>query len=92
VDLEGRRQYAEWFPEGEDDAERGERSISQFQGIQTYIIIAARLKKAEAIPKPPRHQETIQTFEKVVWNLSQMASVCFLLRIKQGNMKAESNI
>ncbi|KAK1921956.1 hypothetical protein DB88DRAFT_375306 [Papiliotrema laurentii] len=56
-DIQGRRMYAEWYPEGDDEDEQGRK-----------------VKKAADIPKPPRHAETIKTFQQVVENISELAT------------------
>jgi len=42
-------------------------------------LTTGKTKKAADIPKPPRHDETIKTFEKVVENLSELMSVSPLM-------------
>lgn len=40
-------------------------------------------KKSEPIPEPPRHAEVVQTFNKVVENISELSSVSTELKVPQ---------
>ena len=74
-DIQGRRMYAEWYPEGDDEDEQGEFGCSSSdQSVANNP--GRKVKKAADIPKPPRHAETIKTFQQVVENISELATVC----------------
>ena len=79
-DLENRRSAAEWMEEGdEEDVVAG--MCTDTGAADAYVLVSAKKMKpkAEDIPPPPRHRETVETFYTVVANLAELASVWSLL-------------
>lgn len=77
ADLEKRRSAAEWMEEG-DDEDGIASGLRLFHPTQspTHSILGRKTKsKAADIPPPPRHEETIETFNNVVENLTELTTV-----------------